>query len=115
MTASPVLRERSETDAEVEVQRRADRLCRAPGRSGHAARGYLPTARRQRSDVLCLEEEIRAPGRHRAASPAIVGGRKQPPEAAGGGPDARHTHARGGVEKKGLRPVRRRELAGWFC
>ena len=35
-------------------------------------------------------------------------------EAARGRPHARQAHAPGGVEKKGLRPARRRELAAWF-
>ena len=35
--------------------------------SGTPAGRRLPAARRQRSDVLHLEEEIRAPGRQRAA------------------------------------------------
>src|SRR5262249_36779542 len=48
------------------------------------------------------------------AEAAIARGRKQSAQTAGGRPHARRAHAGGGVEKKGLRPVHRRELAAWF-
>src|SRR6185295_15093886 len=99
---------------EIQVHRRADRVRAAPGRGRDATGRCLPTAGRERSDLLYLEKEIRPPGRQRAAKAAIARGRKQPAETVGGGPHARQAHARGGVEKKGLRPVRRRELAMWF-
>src|SRR5215470_12046620 len=50
--------------------RRAGRLRAAPGRAGHAGGGCLPSARRQRSHVLCVEEEVRTSGRERGAPPA---------------------------------------------
>ena len=40
--------------------------------SGHPAGGRLPAAGRQRSHVLHLEEEVRAPGRQRAAAAAVA-------------------------------------------
>src|SRR5215470_16415090 len=60
------------------------------------------------------KKEVRAPGRERAPPPAAARGRKRAVEAPGGGSHARQAHAVGGAAKKRLRPVRRRELAGWF-
>src|SRR5688572_26776390 len=102
------------TDEEVEIHRRADSLRVAPGRERHPARGRVPAAGRQRSHLLHLEEEVRPPGRQRAPEAAIARGRECPAEAPRRRPHARQAHARGGVEKKGLRPARRRELAAWF-
>ena len=73
--------------------------------SGTAARRRLPAARRQRGHLLHLEEEIRPPGRQRAAAAAIARGREQPAEAAGRRPHARQAHADGGAAKKSLRPT----------
>ena len=81
--------------------------------SGTPAGRCLPAAGRQRSDVLHLEEEVRAPGRERAAAAAIARGREWPAEAPGRRPDARQTHPVRGPAKKSLRPTQRRELAGW--
>ena len=44
--------------------------------SGTPAGRRLPAARRQRSHLLHLEEEVRAPGRQRAAAAAIARGRE---------------------------------------
>src|SRR5439155_8215050 len=74
----------------------------------------LPPAWCQRSHVLCVEEEVRAPGRERAPPPAAARGRKRAAEASGRGPHTRQAHAVGGSAKKRVTPARRRELAGWF-
>ena len=79
----------------------------------HAAGRRLPAARRQRSHVLHLEEEIRAPGRQRAAAAAVARGRECAAEAARRRPVARQTHPHRGAAKKSLRPTQRRELAAW--
>ena len=68
--------------------------------SGHGGRRRLPAARRQRSDVLRLEEEVRAPGRERAAPRPSARGRECAAEAPGRRPDARQAHARGGPPPK---------------
>ena len=81
--------------------------------SGTPAGGCLPAAGRQRSHVLHLEEEVRAPRRQRAAPAAIARGRECPAEAAGRRPVARQAHPDRGPAKKSLRPTQRRELAGW--
>ena len=81
--------------------------------SGTPAGRRLPAARRQRSDLLHLEEEVRAPGRQRAAAAAVARGRECPAEAPGRRPVARQTHPDRGPAKKSLRPTQRRELAGW--
>src|SRR5262249_631653 len=81
---------------------------------GYPGRGRLPAAGGQRGYLPCLEEEVRAPGRERAPPPAAARGRKRAVEAPGRRSHARQAHAVGGAAKKRLRPVRRRELAGWF-
>jgi hypothetical protein len=79
-----------------------------------SARRRVPAAGRERSHLLHLEEEIRPPGRQRAAQAAVARGRECAAQTRRCRPHARQAHARGGVEKKGLRPARRRELAAWF-
>ena len=81
--------------------------------AGTPAGRRLPAARRQRSHVLHLEEEVRAPGRERAAPAAAARGRERAAEAPGRRPLARQTHPDGGAAKKSLRPTQRRELAAW--
>src|SRR5262245_35490204 len=102
------------TDEEIEVHRGADRLRPAPGRGRDTTGRRVPAAGRQRGDLLHLEEEVRPLGRQRAAQAAVARGRECAPEAPRRRPHAGQAHARGGVEKKGLRPARRRELAAWF-
>lgn len=65
---------------------------------GSPAADVCRAAGSQRSDLLHLEEEVRSPGRQRAAEAAIAQGRKQPAQTVGRGPHARQAHARGGVE-----------------
>ena len=96
------------------ILRRANRLCAAPGRERHAGRRRVPPDRRQRSDVLTVEKEVRASGRQRVAPAAAAGARQWPAQAAGRRSDARQAHAVRGAEKKSRRPTRRRELAHWF-
>ena len=81
--------------------------------SGTPAGRRLPAAGRQRSHVLHLEEEVRAPGRQRAAAAALARGRECAAETAGRRPVARQTHPHRGPAKKSLRPTQRRELAAW--
>jgi hypothetical protein len=68
----------------------------------------------ERGHVLRLEKEVHAPGRERAPPPAAARGRKRAVEATRRRSHAQQTYAVRGAAKKRLRPVRRRELAGWF-
>ena len=85
-----------------------------PGRERDVAGRCVPAARRERSHVLRLEEEVRASGRERAPAAPVTRGGEHPAETAGRGPLARQAHAERGFAKKSLRPSRRRELAAWF-
>jgi transposase InsO family protein len=59
------------------------------------------------------KKEVCAPRRERAPAPPAAGGRKRALEATRRRSHTRQTHAVRGAAKTRLRPVRRRELAGW--
>jgi hypothetical protein len=85
---------------EIKVYRIADRVRAAAGRDRGSGGGSLSQARRQRSHVLQLEEEVRRLGPGRVETVAAVGRREQPTEADRGGPDAGQAAAPGRVKKK---------------
>src|ERR1051325_8262306 len=74
----------------------------------------VPAARGERGDVLCVEEEVRPPGRERAPAPAPARGGKRAAETRGRRPHAGQAHSHGDYPKKPVTPTRRRERARWM-
>jgi hypothetical protein len=53
---------RSDDDEAVEIHRRADHVCAAPGGSWNTTGRCVPTTWLQRGELLHLEEALREPG-----------------------------------------------------
>src|SRR5258708_17252485 len=97
------------TDEAIEVHGRADHRDPAGAGGGGGGDGAVPQARREFTDVLQVEGQVRRPGPVGSEASKGAGGRERQAQADAGGGHARQPGAEGSAGKKMVTPVARRE------